>query len=149
MQRNNLTLPSPMAGVLLLQGPPSPAVCLVWGLVWGGGDREKNNLTSSLFSISTFHHHPHFQKSRSCLEEMGKGLGGESLHWCLVGRGQCHPPWGAEREAASSTRVVFKGAGRPIPAARDDLYLYFTWIFLFPPSTALLPYLNASMSFFH
>lgn len=38
--------------------------------------------------------------------------------------------------------------GDPFQQPGMTSYLYFTWIFLFPPSTALLPYLNASMSFF-
>ena len=35
-----------------------------------------------------------------------------------------------------------------VSAGGIAVYIYFTWIFLFPPSTALLPYLNASMSLF-
>lgn len=84
----------------------------------------RNNLTSSLFSFSGFYQH---QKSKSCLEDLGRGLGWDPLgSWLPFEQGV------ASRPRNTGTTV----------------YIYFIWIFLFPPSTALLPYLNASMSLF-
>lgn len=100
----------------------------------------RNNLTSSLFSFSTFHQHPYLQKSRSCLEEMGTGFGGGVHSLVVSSRGREKPPgvcvWPSWEP------------GDPVQQPGFTMDMYFTWIFLFPPSTALLPYLNASMSLF-
>lgn len=99
----------------------------------------RNNLTSALFPFSAFRQCPHLQKPRSCLEEMGRGLGGGAPS-LVSSRGREQPPGVC---AWSSWEL-----GDPFQQPGSTVYMYFTWIFLFPPSTALLPYLNASMSLF-
>lgn len=66
-------------------GSPEPSPSLQGSPVSGFGRMGRNNLTSCLFSFSTFRQHPHLQKSRSCPEEMGSGLQLESPSLVLAG----------------------------------------------------------------
>lgn len=106
----------------------------------------QGEITPVLIFLQHFFCHPHFQKPRPCLKERGKGLGGGVPSWVSGGRVR------GSRHGGGNGLLAHVGPswelGDPFQQPGLTLYPYFTWIFLFPPSTALLPYLNASMSFF-
>ena len=84
--------PSPLLLLLHCQHPLSPALGLQQEAGWTEVGTKRNNLTSSLFPFSTFHQH-HLQKSRACMEELGRELGGEARPGLPSGKGAARSSW--------------------------------------------------------